>query len=119
MVRLRLVSLVLAAIICAGIAYLAFTGKFHAVTDMFQDRASVKVEVEAKRPPPPPPPPPNRPPPPPPPEQRVPPPNLEAPPSPILSGVTWLSQPNGSDYERFFPPRALERGQSGSAVVDC
>src|SRR5215813_11967713 len=109
MVRLRLVSLTLAAIICAGIAYLAFTGKFHAVTDMFQDRNAVKVEVEAKRPPPPPPPPPNRPPPPPPPEQRVPPPDLSAPPtptpipvavhpppappSPILTGVTWLQQP--------------------------
>ena len=53
MVRLRLVSLALAAFICVGIAILAFTGKFHVVTDMFEDRNAVKVEVEAKRPRPP------------------------------------------------------------------
>ena len=83
MVRLRLISLVLAAVICSAIIYLALTGKFHAVTDMFNDTNAVKVEVEAKKPPPPPPPPPpNRPPPPPPPEQRVPPPDLSAPPTP-------------------------------------
>jgi protein TonB len=136
MVRLRLISLVLAAIICAGIAYLAFTGKFSAVTDMFQDRNAVKVEVEAKRPPPPPPPPPNRPPPPPPPEQRVPPPDLSAPPTPtplpvavdpppspptpgVLTGITWLRQPNGNDYARFYPDRARDRDQEGSVTIEC
>jgi len=136
MVRLRLISLGLAALIVIGLAAMAILHKFSAFTDMFQDTNAVKVEIEQKKPPPPPPPPPpNRPPPPPPPEQRVPPPKLEAPPtptpipvavdpppappSPILSGVTWLQQPNGDDYVRFFPPRALERGQSGSATVDC
>src|SRR6185295_13604901 len=121
MVRLRLISLVLAAIICAGIAYLAFTGKFHAVTDMFEDRNAVKVEVEAKRPPPPPPPPPNRPPPPPPPEQRVPPTPtplpvaVDPPPSPptpgIITGAIWLQRPGARDFDRYYPDRARDRDQ--------
>jgi len=134
-VRLRLISLVLAAIICAGIAYLAFTGKFHAVTDMFEDRNAVKVEVEAKRPPPPPPPPPNRPPPPPPPEQRVPPPDMSAPPtptpipvavdpppappSPVLTGMVWLQRPSSQDFNRYYPSRAMEREQEGRVMLDC
>src|SRR5215470_5636885 len=129
MIRLRLISLVLAAIICAGIAYLAFTGKFRAVTDMFEDRNSVKVEVEAKKPPPPPPPPPNRPPPPPPPEQRVPPPDLSAPPTPtplpvavdpppapptpMLTGAVFLQRPGAGEFDRFYPPRANQEQQSG------
>jgi len=138
MVRLRLISLVLAALICMGIAYMAFTGKFRAVTDMFEDDEAVKVEIEEKQkpPPPPPPPPPDRPPPPPPPEQRVPPPDLSAPPTPtpipvavdpppapptpaVLTGVRWLRQPNGDDYVRFYPQRAMERDQEGSATVEC
>ena len=135
MVRLRLISLALAAIICAGIVYLAFTGKFRAVTDMFEDRNAVKVEVEAKKPPPPPPPPPNRPPPPPPPEQRVPPPDLSAPPtptplpvavdpppappSPVLTGYVWLQRPSGQDYVRYYPSRAMDRNQEGHVSLDC
>ena len=136
MVRLRLISLVLAAIICAGIFYLAFTGKFHAVTDLFEDRNAVKVEVEAKRPPPPPPPPPNRPPPPPPPEQRVPPPDLSAPPTPtplpvavdpppspptpgIITGAVWLQRPGARDFDRYYPDRARDRDQEGRVTLDC
>ena len=136
MVRLRLISLVLAVIICAGIAYLAFTGKFRAVTDMFEDRNAVKVEVEAKRPPPPPPPPPNRPPPPPPPEQRVPPPDLSAPPTPtplpvavdpppapptpgVITGAVWLQRPGARDFDRYYPDRARDRGQEGHVTLDC
>jgi len=138
MVGLRLISLSLAAIICMGIAYLAFTGRFRTVTDLFEDDDAVKVEIEekVKPPPPPPPPPPDRPPPPPPPEMRVPPPDLGAPPTPtplpvavdpppapptpaVLTGVRWLQQPNGNDYARYFPSRALERGQEGSVTVDC
>jgi protein TonB len=137
MVRLRLVSLVVAAVICGLIGYLAFTGKFAAVTDLFDDSSAVKVEIEQKdKPPPPPPPPPNRPPPPPPPEQRVPPPDLSAPPTPtpipvavdpppapptpsVLSGVTWLRQPNGADYARYYPSRAQDREQEGVVTVDC
>lgn len=137
MVGLRLISLSLAAIICGVLAYLAFTGKFEAVTDLFEDDEAVKVEIEEKqKPPPPPPPPPNTPPPPPPPEQRVPPPDLSAPPTPtpipvavdpppapptpsIITNPTFTQRPSGRDFERFFPPRALERGQSGRVMLDC
>ncbi len=138
MIGLRLISLTLAAIICAGIAYLAFTGRFRAVTDMFDDEDAVKVEIEekVKPPPPPPPPPPDRPPPPPPPEMRVPPPDMGAPPTPtplpvavdpppapptpaVLTGVTWLEQPNANDYVRYYPPRAMERDQEARVQLDC
>lgn len=136
MVRLRLVSLVLAALICAGVAYMAFTGKFRAVTDLFEDEDAVKVEIEEKaKPPPPPPPPPDRPPPPPPPEQRVPPPDLSAPPtptpipvaidpppappSPVLTGMQWLQRPSSQDFNRYYPSRAMEREQEGRVILDC
>jgi len=138
MVGLRLISLSLAAIICMGIAYLAFTGRFRAVTDMFEDEDAVKVEIEekVKPPPPPPPPPPDRPPPPPPPEMRVPPPDLGAPPTPtplpvavdpppapptpaVLTGMVWLERPNSQDYARYYPTRAMDRGQEGRVVLDC
>lgn len=136
MVRLRLVSLGLAASICAMLVYFALTGKFSAVTDMFNDSDAVKVEIEEKeKPPPPPPPPPNRPPPPPPPEQRVPPPVADAPPTftdipvapdpppapPVLviQNPSWITRPNGDDYARYFPRRALESNISGRATLDC
>ena len=138
MMRLRLVSLLLAAVICLGIAYMAFTGKFRAVTDIFEDDEAVKVEIEEKQkpPPPPPPPPPDRPPPPPPPEQRVPPPDLSAPPTPtpipvavdpppapptpaVLTGMVWLQRPSSQDFNRYYPPRALEREQEGRVMLDC
>jgi len=137
MVRLRLVSFALAGLICFSLVYMALTRRFSAITDLFEDSDAVKVEIEQKdKPPPPPPPPPNRPPPPPPPEQRVPPPDLSAPPTPtpipvavdpppapptpsVLTGVTWLERPNGNDYARFYPPRAMDRGQEGRVVLDC
>lgn len=138
MVRLRLISLGLAAVICATIVYLAVTQKFHAITDMFDDSEAIKVEIEEeqKPPPPPPPPPPDRPPPPPPPEQRVPPPDLSAPPTPtpipvavdpppapptpaVLTGMVWLERPGARDYSRYYPPRAMDRGQGGTVVLDC
>lgn len=137
MVGLRLVSLSMAALICLGIAYLAFTGKFRAVTDLFEDEDAVKVEIEQKeKPPPPPPPPPDRPPPPPPPEMRVPPPDLGAPPTPtpipvavdpppapptpaMLTGMVWLQRPSSQDFNRFYPTRAMEREQEGRVVLDC
>lgn len=137
MVGLRLISLSLAAIICLGIAYIAFTGKFKAVTDLFEDDEAVKVEIEDKtKPPPPPPPPPNRPPPPPPPEMRVPPPDLSAPPTPtpipvavdpppsppqpsVITNPRWITRPNGADYARFYPRRAQESEIEGSASLDC
>lgn len=136
MIQLRLISLALAAAICITLVYIAVTGKFHAITDIFEDPDAVKVEIEEKiKPPPPPPPPPDRPPPPPPPEQRVPPPDLSAPPtptpipvavdpppappSPVLTGAVWLERPGSRDFDRYYPTRAMDRQQEGRVVLDC
>lgn len=136
MVQLRLISLALASIICGVIAYLAFTGKWEAVSDFFEETEAVKVEIEEEEKPPPPPPPPDRPPPPPPPEQRVPPPDLSAPPTPtpipvavdpppapptpsVLTNPVWLEQPNARDFARYYPDRARERDMEGRATVEC
>jgi protein TonB len=136
MVRLRLISLVVAAIVTSAIIYMAIMHKFSAITDIFEDSHAVKVEIEAKnKPPPPPPPPPNRPPPPPPPEQRVPPPDLTAPPtptplpvavdpppappSPVLTGIQWLERPSAQNFDRFYPPRANQEQQAGHVSLEC
>jgi protein TonB len=137
MMRLRLISFALAGLICASLVYLALTRRFSAITDLFDDSEAVKVEIEEKeKPPPPPPPPPDRPPPPPPPEQRVPPPDLSAPPTPtpipvavdpppapptpsVITNPQWLQRPDARDFARYYPPRALERGQEGRVSLDC
>ncbi|MES1200647.1 MAG: energy transducer TonB [Pseudomonadota bacterium] len=135
MVRLRLLSLGLAVVICGLFGAMLVLQKVKLITDLFSEQNAVKVQIEEKKLPPPPPPPPNRPPPPPPPEMRVPPPSLDAPPtptpipvavdpppappSPLLSGYTFLEQPRGQDYARFYPPRALDRGMEGTAQIDC
>lgn len=137
MVGLRLISLGLAALVCATLVYMAVTQKFSALTDLFDDNEAVKVEIEdEEKPPPPPPPPPNRPPPPPPPEQRVPPPMIDAPPTPtydpvevdpppappvpsVITNAVWLERPNARDFERYYPDRALERGQEGTVRLSC
>jgi protein TonB len=136
MMRLRLITMSLAVIVCIGVVYMALTQRFSAITDLFDDGEAVKVEIEEKEEKPPPPPPPDRPPPPPPPEQRVPPPNFDAPPTPtpipvavdpppapptpsVITNPTWLRRPNGRDYERYYPARALERGQGGRVILDC
>ena len=137
MIGLRLTSLALAALICVTLVILAVTQKFSAMTDLFEDTDAVKVEIEEeKKPPPPPPPPPDRPPPPPPPEQRVPPPDLSAPPTPtpipvavdpppapptpsVITSPTWLERPNARDFARYYPERALERGQEGRVNLAC
>ncbi|MBI3437397.1 MAG: TonB family protein [Proteobacteria bacterium] len=36
-----------------------------------------------------------------------------------LSGVRWVSRPSRRDYERAFPQRALNSGQSGRVTLDC
>ncbi len=135
MVRLRLISMGLAAFICIAIAYIAITSKFSAITDIFKEEDAVKVQVEEKQKPPPPPPP-NRPPPPPPPEMRVPPPMVEAPPTvtdvpvavdpppappapAVITNPTWLERPNARDFSREYPDRALEREREGRVVLDC
>lgn len=136
MVRLRLISFGLAATICFGLIYLAITGKFSVVMEMLSDTEVVKAEIEDKPkppPPPPPPPPPNQPPPPPP--QSVPPPVIdvpavayeepvtrEVPPPPppsVITNPSWSRRPNGADYARFYPPRALEREIEGAVSLDC
>lgn len=136
MVRLRLISLGLAVVICTTLVYLALTRRFSAITDLFDDPDAVKVEIEEKEKPPPPPPPPDRPPPPPPPEMRVPPPDLSAPPTPtpipvavdpppapptpsVITNPTWLERPNQRDFARYYPERALERGQEGRVNLAC
>jgi protein TonB len=137
MLNLRLISFGLAAVICSALVYIALTGKFSAVTDMFEDGDAIKVEIQEKeKPPPPPPPPPNTPPPPPPPEQRVPPPDMSAPPTPtpipvavdpppapptpsVITNPQWLERPNSRDFARYYPPRALERNQEGRVVLNC
>lgn len=137
MLSLRLTSLAVAAAICSFIVWMALNQKFSAITDLFEDSDAVKVEIEEeKKPPPPPPPPPDRPPPPPPPEQRVPPPDLSAPPTPtpipvavdppprpptpsVITNPTWLERPNARDFARYYPERALERGQEGRVNLAC
>jgi len=137
MVRLRLISMALAAVICSTLVYMALTQKFSAITDLFEDSEAVKVEIEEKqKPPPPPPPPPDRPPPPPPPEQRVPPPDFSAPPTPppipvavdpppspptpsVITRPQWIERPSARDFSRYFPRRALDRNQEGRVVLDC
>lgn len=136
MVQLRLISLALASIICGVIAYLAFTGKWEAVSDFFEETEAVKVEIEEEEKPPPPPPPPDRPPPPPPPEMRVPPPDLSAPPTPtpiptaidpppapptpsVITNAVFLEQPDARDFSRYYPERAQERDVEGRATLDC
>ena len=55
MVRLRLISMGLAALICGTLVYLAVTQQFEAVTDLFNDQEAVKAEIEEEEKPPPPP----------------------------------------------------------------
>lgn len=137
MLNLRLISLGLAASVCAFLVWMALTQKFSAITDLFEDSDAVKVEIEQKdKPPPPPPPPPDRPPPPPPPEMRVPPPDLGAPPTPtpipvavdpppapptpsVITNPQWLERPDARDFARYYPERALERGQEGRVNLAC
>ena len=132
MVPIRLLSLGLAGLICATLAYLAITQRFSAISQMLNDSEAIKVEVEEKqKPPPPPPPPPNRPPPPPPPDLPPPPPQdvpvvdvPTAPPAPppppaVIANPQWIQRPNGADFTREYPDRALEREREGRVVLDC
>lgn len=141
MVQLRLISMGLAAIICAGIVYVAVTGKFSAVSDIFKDVTAIKAEVELEEPPPPPPPPPDRPPPPPPPMMSPPNPNVEAPPTPtplpvtldpppppapaappapaVITNPRWIERPSGQDFADLYPRRAAQAEREGRVVLDC
>jgi protein TonB len=48
---------------------------------------------------------------------------VDPPPSPpvasVLTGVTWLEQPDARDYARYYPPRAMDRSQEGRVTLDC
>jgi protein TonB len=83
------------------------------------------------------PPPPNITPPPPPPfkavtvpvpqKQNIPtvlaPPAPPAPPAPkrpaVISRPDWIHRPDGSDFVRYYPPQAMERGTEGHATIEC
>lgn len=149
MVRLRLISLGLAAIIFSGLLYLAGTQQFDLITDLISNERTVvaEVEEEEKEPPPPPPPPPprERPNVPPPPTQFAPPvdappaftelpvspeppppapPTPPAPPAPppapsVITNATFTQRPNARDFERYYPERALEREREGVVVLNC
>lgn len=70
MIRLRLISFVLATLICGFIVYQAVSAKFGGPEEWFNEREAIETVIEEKEkpkpPPPPPPPPPDRPQPPPP-----------------------------------------------------
>lgn len=97
MVRFRIAALALSALICGSLAYLAATQQFELVTEMFNDKDAIKVEIEKK-------PEPEKPPPPPPPKRELPPPppivqrqttvNLDAPPTPTPLPVEEKPLPN-------------------------
>ncbi len=137
MVRFRLIALALSTVICAGLTYLAATHKITGIQDLFDMSKAIQVSTEKKPPPPPPPPPPpdkNPPPPPPPPPMAPPtdstpaiaseipvtPPTPPPPPaSPVITNPTWLKRPNGRDFERYYPTRALDREKTGRVVLNC
>jgi protein TonB len=121
-------------VICGGLTYLAATHKIEGIGDLLDAVKAIQVEVDKKKPPPPPPPPPppDKPPPPPPPmpppvaptatsvDIPVSPPSPpQPPPAPVITNPTWLKQPNGRDFERYYPPRALEREKDGRVVLNC
>jgi protein TonB len=135
MVKFRLIAMALSVIICGGITYLAATHKINGISDLFDMSKTFRVEIEKKKPPPPPPPPPpDKPPPPPPPPPDLPPPvaapiatdipvSPPAPPPPpapaVITNPTWLKRPNGRDFERYYPTRALDREKTGRVVLNC
>ncbi|MBL8537860.1 MAG: energy transducer TonB [Hyphomonadaceae bacterium] len=130
----RVLSLSAAAAVCAMLAYLAMTQNFGVVADLIDDGPIVTAEVEPPRAPPVTPPT-VRPPPSPP--QRATAPDPTAPPTEtssvvsfeaqppaqfgqsLITNPSFLERPSGRDFERYFPRRALTRGESGRVVLDC
>jgi len=37
----------------------------------------------------------------------------------VITRPRWIERPNGADFARYFPERALDRGVSGKVVLDC
>lgn len=129
----RLLSLSAAAALCVALGYLAVTQSFSVINELIDDGAVVTAEVERPRPPPVIPPIAHTPPAP----QRVAEPDPTAPPTEtlelvsfdpqpttqigpsLLTNASFLERPSGRDFERYFPRRAITRGQSGRVVLDC
>jgi protein TonB len=40
-------------------------------------------------------------------------------PAPVITNPVWLSRPGAREFERYYPPRALERGREGRVTLDC
>lgn len=40
-------------------------------------------------------------------------------PAPVITNPVWLSRPGAREFERFYPPRALDRGREGRVTLDC
>jgi protein TonB len=132
-VRLRLMFVSAAALMCAGLLYLAVTQRFGVLTELFAEDDAIETVIELPNDPPPPPPVIHNLEPPPPAQQQSivnenapPTPTFEfvtesppAPPSSYITDATFLDRPSGRDFERYFPPRALERGVSARVVLDC
>ena len=130
--RLRLMTWGLAGLICTALVYSALTKRFGVIADLFPEGAVIDTVVDISVEPPPPPPI-ARPEEPPPEIQQTivnpdapPTPYYDAvqltplaPPSPFITNATFLERPSGRDFERYFPARALARGQSGRVVLDC
>jgi protein TonB len=127
--RARLITFAIAAGVCALVVYLALTQRFSAISEFFEDAPVFETWFEPPAPPPAPPPQVQ---PRPPEAQRQTPADVDAPPTPTQQiiedtpppapayiNATFLERPNGRDFERLFPRRALERGASGSVVLDC
>lgn len=40
-------------------------------------------------------------------------------PAPVITNPVWLARPGAREFERYYPPRALERGREGRVTLDC
>jgi periplasmic protein TonB len=133
MVRFRLIALALSAVVWGAVLYGFSVMKIKSFDDLIEKVTAVTVEKEKPKPPPPPPPPPppkNLPPPPP---ARIPPTVTDTPPTivetpvapeppkapPVITNPDWVRKPNGKDFERYYPARALDREKEGRVVLDC
>jgi protein TonB len=134
MMRFRALSLLASFVVCTLIIYGLGVMKVTSFEDLLEKAQSVELFKEKKPPPPPPPPPPEKPPPPPPIVMRQAPVVTEAPPvetelpvanpppAPVAAVITdphWIKRPNGRDFERYYPSRALEREKEGKVVLNC
>ncbi|MDX2277126.1 MAG: energy transducer TonB [Hyphomonadaceae bacterium] len=128
----RVLTFTLAAGACSLLAYMAFSQRFSVITALISDVSPITI-VPPEEPVTPPPTPPRAQ----PPEiQRQAPANIDAPPTPtfdpssiepvetsppgpIYLDATFIERPNGRDFARLYPRRALERGVSGNVLLDC